>query len=217
MLMHAAWTAVPGLRHGFLGRNDAPGPPWQVDVGGRRVAVAVPRQVHGTHVVPAAPDGERPEADGLVAAPGILVGVLTADCVPVLFVDRARRTAAAVHAGWRGAAAGVLEAGLAALGGRMADVEAAVGPAIGGCCYEVGPEVRDAFAAHTPDVTTTAWNRRGPRWHLDLREAVRHRLLAAGTGDVTVLGPCTRCGTGYHSYRRDGARAGRQISFVGWE
>src|SRR5436190_1010217 len=111
MLTHAPWCGVRGLRHGFLGRADPPGPPWAV---------------------------------------------------------------------------GVLEAALAAIatsGSRVADVEAAIGPAIGGCCYEVGPEVRDAFAARTPDVTSAAWERRGPRWHVDLREAVRARLVAAGVGE----------------------------------
>lgn len=222
MLTHAAWAAVPGLRHGFLDRADRPGPPWEVAVSGEPArVVALPRQVHGTRVVTAASGGERPEADGLAcAAPDGLVGVLTADCLPVLLVDPSRRAAAAVHAGWRGAAAGVLEGGIAhlaaAFGSRPVDLEAAIGPAIGGCCYEVGPEVRDAFAGPTGEVTVPAWERRASRWYVDLREAARRLLLAAGVTRVAVLGPCTRCSPGYHSYRRDGAKAGRQLSFVGW-
>src|SRR2546427_481500 len=127
----------------------------------------------------------------------------------------------AVHAGWRGTAAAVLPAAMehlrAALGARPADLEAVIGPAIAGCCYEVGAEVADAFRARTGDATAPAWTRRESPRHLDLRIAARCLLEAAGVGSVAVLGPCTVCGPGYHSYRRDGARTGRQLSFAGWE
>src|SRR5919198_4233073 len=113
MLTHAAWAGVPSLRHGFLDRAEC-----TAATGGEAVAsvgvplpIAIPRQVHGTRVVTAEPHMEAPEADGLVTArTGFLVGVLTADCAPVLLVDRRRRVAAAVHAGWRGTAAGALQA-----------------------------------------------------------------------------------------------------------
>ena len=85
-----------------------------------------------------------------------------------------------------------------------------------GCCYEIGPEVHAAFRARTGDVTSPAWTRPGSREHVDLRIAARLLLEAAGVGRVEVLGPCTRCDAGYHSFRRDGARTGRQLSFVGW-
>ncbi len=141
--------------------------------------------------------------------------------MPVLLADRRRRVVAAVHAGWRGAAAGVLEATVvhlrAAFGARPADLEAVIGPAVAGCCYEVGAEVAGAFRVRTGDATAPAWTRRGSRRHLDLRIAARCLLEAAGVGSVAVLGPCTVCGPGYHSYRRDGARTGRQLSFAGWE
>lgn len=222
MLTDPAWERVAGLRHGFLGRDGSGGPPWRVVVDGAVLPVATVRQVHGARVVTAVASDDRPEADGVVAGtPGLLVGVLTADCVPILLVDRGRRAAAALHAGWRGAAAGVLAAGLAQLGVASgttpADVEAVIGPAIGGCCYEVGAEVRAAFRARTGDLTAEAWERYGARWHVDLRAAARTLLLTAGVGRVALVGPCTRCDPGYHSYRRDGAGAGRQLSFVGWE
>ena len=195
MLIHAPWTAVPGLRHAFLDRRESAGPA-RVDAagGGGPLPVAIPRQVHGTRVV-------------------------TADCVPVLLVDPARRVAAAVHAGWRGTAAGVLEAALghleAAYGTGPQDLHAAVGPAIGGCCFEIGPEVIDALRARTGELTAAAWLPRPGRWHVDLRQAVRLLLAAAGV-QATMLGPCTACDGRFHSYRRDGAGAGRQLSFVGW-
>jgi YfiH family protein len=149
----------------------------------------------------------------------VLAGVVAADCVPVLLVEPDRRAAAAVHAGWRGAAAGVLEAAverLVAAGARRGALEAAIGPAIGGCCYVVGDEVRAAFAARTGETTVAAWSPHGDRWTVDLRTAVGLLLAAAGVVRVATLGPCTACGPGYYSYRRDGAGTGRQLSFVGW-
>jgi hypothetical protein len=217
MLTHAPWNAVPGLRHGFLdARDSGAGDDWRAALRGLGVdgTLATPRQVHGTYVVEARAD-ERPEADALVASRGgILVGVVTADCVPVLLVDRARRIAAAVHAGWRGMAAGVLEAAAGAVGGRA--IEAAIGPAIGGCCYEVGPEVRAAFVARSGETALPAWHPGPRREHVDLRTAARLLLAAAGVDETCVLGPCTACGGAHHSFRRDGSRAGRQLSFVGW-
>lgn len=224
MLTHAPWQALPGLHHGFLDRLAcASNESWEAVVAraGVPLAIHVPRQVHGTRVLTAPAPGGRPEADGLATvAPGHLVGIVTADCVPVLLVDRARRVAAAVHGGWRGLAAGVLESALQHLqrsfGSSPETLEAALGPAVGGCCYEVGPEVLAAFRARTSVVTRDAWSERRGRAHLDLRLAARLLLEAAGATCVEQLGPCTACTPAYSSYRRDGAGAGRQLSFVGW-
>jgi len=224
VLTHAPWDAVPGLRHGFLGAADCAAAEWEAVLSrvGVRSPLALPHQVHGTRALSVASADARPEADALATAtPGLLVGVVTADCMPVLLVDRRRRVVAAVHAGWRGAAAGVLEAAVehlrGAFGARPADLEAVIGPAIAGCCYEVGDEVVDTFRGRTGDATAPAWTRRGERYVLDLRIAARCLLEAAGVRSMAVLGPCTACGLGYHSYRRDGARTGRQLSFAGWE
>lgn len=223
MLTHAPWSAVPALRHGFLDARECAGATaWEpvVAAAGAPLPVSTPRQVHGTRVAIATPDGARTEADAIVVAgQGRLVGVVTADCVPVLVVSPSQRLAAAVHAGWRGAAAGVLEATVARLGELGAPpstLEAVVGPAIGGCCYQVGPEVRDAFRARTADGTSPAWSERDGRPHVDLRTVARLLLAETGVRTVAVLGPCTACGHGYFSYRRDGAAAGRQLSFIGW-
>jgi len=223
MLTYAPWAAIPGLAHGFLGQTECAGAAaWDAVVAraGVRLPVVTARQVHGTRVATAAP-GPPPEADALISATaGQVVGVVTADCVPVLLIDRRRRVAGAVHAGWRGAAAGVIEAAVAKLGTAFqADapsLEAVVGPAIGACCYEVGEEVLAAFRARVGDGTAPAWSHRDGRLHLDLRAAARLLLRGAGVGRVAVVGPCTACGSGYCSYRRDGAGAGRQLSFVGW-
>ncbi len=224
VLTHGPWAGVPGLRHGFLDRRHQGGASgWMVAVEEADAPrpVTTPRQVHGTRIVTCDPAGGRPEADGLATAtPGQLVGITTADCAPVLLVDAGRRTAAAVHAGWRGAAGGVLEVAVShlgtAFGSKPEDLEAVIGPAVGACCYEVGPEVPAAFEARTGSVTVAAMGIRAGLRYLDLRDAARLLLLAAGVRTVSVLGPCTACGTGYHSFRRDREGAGRQLSFIGW-
>ena len=209
MLVRESWSVIPGLRHGFLSGGVEPSD-----------EVLLARQVHGTRIVTATA-GERPEADGLVTAtPGTFVGVVTADCAPILLVAPHRRVAAAVHAGWRGTAAGIVTAALSHLRAQFDvephDLEASIGPAIGPCCYEVGPEVRAAFRAASGETTAAAWSRRRDRDVLDLRHAIRVLLDAAGVANVSVLGPCTRCSPSYCSYRRDGDAAGRQVSFIGW-
>ena len=209
-LRHPPWITIPGLVHGFLPGRMAPD-----------ASVLLPRQVHGTQVVTADPALELPEADAIVtAASGTTVGVVTADCVPLMLVAPRERVVAAVHAGWRGAAAGIVERALTYLrdgfGVEPASVQAAIGPAIGACCYEVGPEVRAAFRQVSGDTTAVAWTRRDDRDVLDLRRAVQALLEAAGVRDVAILGPCTRCSPAYCSYRRDGSNAGRQVSIIGW-
>ncbi len=223
MLTHEPWTGITDLHHGFLDRAECATVAWRAAVAAAGVPLpsVTAQQVHGTRIVTAhLHRADPPQADGLVAADaGFLVGVVTADCMPVLLLSRARSVAAAVHAGWRGTAAGVLEAAvthLAALGAEPESLEAVIGPAIGPCCYEVGDEVRAAFEARSGQVTAGAWTLRGPRPHLDLRAAARLLLAAQGVRTAVVIGPCTACGTGYASYRRDGAGGGRQLSFIGW-
>jgi YfiH family protein len=169
--------------------------------------------------VTADPDAERPEADGLVTSSATRVGVVTADCVPVLLFAPRRRVVAAVHAGWRGAAAGIVDEALAHLA-RAFDVEpdeieAALGPAIGACCYEVGSEVRDAFVRSSGDTTASAWRPVGDRLMLDLRGAVERLLRRGGVREVATIGPCTLLAE-YCSYRRDGAGCGRPAELIGW-
>jgi YfiH family protein len=226
VLTNPDWDAVPALRHGFLDRGDsmvAGGGDWSRALGAVGIALpaATVRQVHGTRVVVAEPAAEPPEADGIATRErGVAVGVVTADCVPVLLLARATGTVAAVHAGWRGAAAGVLESALgrlrAAFGAAPSDVEVTLGPSIGPCCYRVGVEVQAAFTARTGTITASAWEPAGDRLVLDLRAAARLLLENAGVSSVVSVGPCTQCTPAFASYRRDGADAGRQLSFIGW-
>jgi hypothetical protein len=226
VLTHPGWAGVPGLRHGFLDRTDsaAGDGSWSRAVArlGVTLPVATVRQVHGTRVVTAGNEHDRPEADGVASRRrGLALGIVTADCVPALLLARRHGVVAAVHAGWRGAAGGVLEAALAHLDGEFGveppDVEALLGPSIGPCCYRVGSEVRDTFEARTGATTTAAWTPAGDRLLLDLRLAERLLLEKAGVSSVAVVGPCTACTPTLASYRRDGASAGRQLSFIGWD
>ncbi|MGG5887391.1 peptidoglycan editing factor PgeF [Falsiroseomonas sp. HC035] len=152
-------------------------------------------QVHGVTVADARtpwPEAARPAADALVTDRlGQAIGVLTADCAPVLFADTRAGVVGAAHAGWRGAVAGVLEATLAAmeaLGARRADISAVVGPCIGQASYEVGPDLRDAVLAHQDaDARYFAAGQREDRWQFDLAGYCLARLEAAGTGQASAL------------------------------
>ena len=164
------------------------------------------------------PEGKPPlgEADGLVTTdPGVVLGVLTADCAPVLLADPAARVVGAVHAGWRGLAAGVVEAGVAAMAALGADPAATVGligPAVGGCCYEVGPDVREAVGARYPAALATT---RDGRPALDPAAGAAHALERAGLGQIRVARECTVDLADRHfSHRRDHGRSGRQAGLI---
>jgi YfiH family protein len=173
-------------------------------------------QVHGTAVrrIAAVADereasaGASPsagEADGQATAlRGVATMVMSADCLPVAL--GCAGAVAMVHAGWRGLAAGVLEEGVRAVVelGDGGEIVAVVGPGAGGCCYEVGPEVHEAFGGAHRD---------GRR--IDLRAIARERLLGAGVARVHDVSACTICDERYFSHRREGARAGRQVG-VAW-
>jgi hypothetical protein len=163
----------------------------------------------------AAPEADAPEADALVAfAPGRVCAVLTADCLPVFFCDRAGSRVAVAHAGWRGLAGGVLEATVRALETDPADVLAWLGPAIGPAVYEVGDDVADAFRAPLGADFPGAFTARGERWLLDLYAAARLRLAAVGVQAVYGGGLCTYSDPArFFSHRRDGV-SGRQASLI---
>ncbi|MCC6719946.1 MAG: peptidoglycan editing factor PgeF [Acetobacteraceae bacterium] len=184
-------------------------------------------QVHGAEVVrveaPWAP-GQGPRADAAVTArPGIAIGIVTADCAPVLFADPAAGVVGGAHAGWRGAVAGVLEATVAAmeaLGARRERIAAAVGPCIGQASYEVAADLRDAVLARdAADARFFAGGRRAARWQFDLAGYCGHRLRAAGVGAVDVLGLDTLAEEArFFSHRRrtlaGGGAIGHQLSVV---
>jgi len=171
-------------------------------------------QIHGTlvrRVWRAELRGGQPlpdAADGSATAlPEVGVMALAADCVPIVL--GAPGAVAAVHAGWRGLAAGVIEEGVLALrevsGSEEGEIAAVVGPCAGACCYEVGEEVQEAFQGA---------GRVGARI-LDLRRLARERLLSAGVAHVQDLDICTICDERLFSHRREGSAAGRQAA-IAW-
>jgi YfiH family protein len=185
------------------------------------------KQVHGVAVVTARapwPAGQGPEADGLVTdVKGLAIGVITADCAPVLLHDAAAGVIGAVHAGWRGAAAGVLEqavAAMTALGAVAGRIDAVVGPCIGQDSYEVGPDLRAAVLQGAPDAARFFRPGRPPdRLLFDLPGFCLARLGAAGVGRADALGVDTLAdGERFFSHRRRtlsaGGPIGHQISAI---
>ncbi|MBN8727319.1 MAG: peptidoglycan editing factor PgeF [Xanthomonadales bacterium] len=173
------------------------------------------RQVHGTTVLDAdAPAAGEPEADAAVArAPGRVLAILTADCLPVAFAARDGSMVAAAHAGWRGLAAGVLEATLAAMAIDPGQVLAWLGPAIGAASYEVGAEVRDAFLVHDAAAARAFAPTRPGHWRCDLAALARRRLGAAGIACVHGGGFDTCTDPRFYSYRRE-PRTGRFATLI---
>ncbi len=171
-------------------------------------------QVHGIEVIDADSDVSR-RADAVVTAQSATVCVIqTADCLPVLFADSKASRVAAAHAGWRGLAAGVLEATVQAMDRPAESLIAWFGPAIGVEAFEVGSEVRDAFVAHD-DAAAAAFapNARG-RWQADIYLLARQRLAAIGVDRIYGGGWCTYLDSKrFFSHRRDG-RSGRMATLV---
>lgn len=180
--------------------------------------LATLHQVHSDVVVDAGGrSGCLGDGDALLEnTPGSLVAVKTADCIPILIVDPAHRAMAAVHAGWRGAARKIAIRAIEEMGkkfsSRPQDLHAAIGPGIGKCCYEVGPDVAMQFREYEPtlsDITHPI--------HLDLAEINRRQVARSGvpTNQIYVAGICTMCERDFHSFRRDKQHAGRMLSVVG--
>jgi YfiH family protein len=172
-------------------------------------------QVHGRKVVDADTAGLRPAADASFSRrPGRVCAVMTADCLPVLLCDRAGTAVAAAHAGWRGLAAGVLEASVEAMAVDPGQLLAWLGPAIGAQAFEVGGEVRTAFTAAHARAADAFTVRPNGRWLADIYALARIRLQAAGVGAVYGGGRCT-CSEpdAFFSYRREQV-TGRMASLI---
>ncbi|MBI3558393.1 MAG: peptidoglycan editing factor PgeF [Deltaproteobacteria bacterium] len=226
---------IAGIQHEF----DGPTTPFPE-------ALVRCQQVHGTHLIQVA--GEKADelaalkADGLVSAAKRLVGVQTADCLPVLFAERSGKAVAAVHAGWRGLHKGILTRAVAlfsTLGIEPDQLVAAIGPAIGPCCFEVSQDIVDSFEKDWGQLWKPGnrpWQKSQPPgtiaarspapasandlW-LDLETIARLQLASMGIPDKQIedVGACTYCGPGgLASYRRgthEKTSAGRQWSWIG--
>ena len=221
---------MAGLNVGYGSSDDR-----EAIAGNRRLAIealhpqaelATVHQIHSAEVVVAGhawPQGERPRADGLVTdTPNLLLGILTADCAPVLFADHRAVVVGAAHAGWRGALAGVTDAtieAMEALGARRENIHAAIGPCIAQPSYEVDEAFRARFLAADPDNERFFTSGAAGKEHFDLEAYVVHRLLAAGIGEVEALNLDTYADADrFFSYRRATHRGeadyGRQLSAI---
>jgi YfiH family protein len=180
------------------------------------------KQVHGTDVArvdaPADPAAAEPVADALVTStPGVVLAILTADCLPVVFAAKDGREIAAAHAGWPGLSKGMLDATLDAMRTPAADVLAWIGPAAGPARYEVGEDVFDVFVAHDADAVACFVPTRPHHWLADLPALARRRLIARGMAAADIHGGnlCTISEPArFFSHRRDG-RSGR-IATLAW-
>lgn len=172
------------------------------------------RQVHSARVVELGRDADREADAAFTHAHGQVCAVLTADCLPVLFCDRAGSVVAAAHAGWRGLAGGVLEATVAAMQVPPGEVLAWMGAAIGPQAFEVGDEVRAAFVAQHPAAAAAFVAGAPGKWMADIYALARIRLGAVGVQAVHGGGRCTFSeAESFYSYRRDGV-TGRMASLI---
>lgn len=243
------WDCFDGLVHGFVGRQGGQSQPpyaslnlsyengddtqrvkqnWcdlKLAVGLHDFNVISAKQVHGDAILKVSKETGKQAGigDGLMTdAPNLFLGVMAADCVPILFLEPARRVAAAVHAGWRGTAAGIAVRAVARMKEEYridpSDLHVAMGPSIGPCCYEVGNEVAAQIAANWREEFKRAWRPDGAKGRLDLKAVNEAQLVATGVprGQIQPVGPCTACDVKeFFSYRREG-KTGSQLSFVGW-
>jgi YfiH family protein len=174
-------------------------------------------QVHGDRVLrmtAEVPDGE-PQADAaFTSEPGVVLAIQTADCLPILLCADDGAQIAAIHAGWRGLAGGVIEACVRRLATKPSRLLAWLGPAIAAQSYEVGDEVRGAFLAHAAAAAAAFAETRTGHWRCDLSALARMRLAGLGVERVFGGGFDTFADARFYSYRRDGARSGRMASLV---
>jgi polyphenol oxidase len=245
------WQKYDGLLHGFMGRSGGKsvgryaglnvsyrvGDDNQVvsqNVCDMKLAMGIHdgkivtmQQVHADNIVEVT-DKKMKEAgvaDGMVTAEtGVYLGVLTADCVPLLFIAPRQRLAAAVHAGWRGTLAGIAAKTVEFFSGcydvAAGDLEVALGPSIGVCCYEVNDDVATPLMKKWGALTTPSIAMKDGKPHINLSRLNRDILRAAGVPGTQLyqIGPCTRCAAEeFFSYRREGGETGRQIGVVGWQ
>lgn len=244
-LYRSSVMPTTGVLHGFPERGGGVSPgarsslnlgarwgddPANVDANRRRLAahagydpdaLVVTRHVHGTDVWRVGePLAAEAAFDGLVCdRAGPVLGAFAADCIPLVFADPVARVIGAAHAGWRGTVAGVaarVVARMVECGARAADIRVALGPSIGPCCFEVGPEVAAAFRdalGELPGLVVA-----GPhKDHVDLRVASRAVLERAGVAPPHIDDhpPCTRCHPDrFFSYRRDGQAGGVHMGFI---
>ena len=231
---------IPGLVHAFstrraerndfsLGPADSPNPMIQMNRARFLAAIGAPgwpiiklKQIHSDIVVDVDDTSAASEAvagdAGVTALRGVILAVQTADCVPVLVADIEGRAVAAIHAGWRGTAAGIVKIAVTRIIEKFhidpKSLHAVIGPHIGVCCYEVGEDVVQAM----PDASAVETREEWSKPHVNLASANRRQLIDAGIPEthIETSSLCTKCREDlFHSYRRDGKRMGHLLSVIG--
>jgi purine-nucleoside/S-methyl-5'-thioadenosine phosphorylase / adenosine deaminase len=244
------WEKYGGLLHGFMGRRGGKsvGPygglntsyrvgddpkvvsqnvcDAKLTVGIHDGRIVTMRQVHGDQIIEIKDRSlkEAGEADGMVTGEkDIFLAVLTADCVPILFVAPKYKLVAAVHAGWRGTLAGIAQKMVQCFesqyGAAPSELEVALGPSIGVCCYEVKDDVARPLMKRWGSLTTPSIQAREGKSFVNLRRLNRDILRSSGIPGKQLheVGPCTCCAADeFFSYRRQRSETGRQISLIGW-
>jgi len=228
-VVHAFSTRRAERNDFSLGPADSPNPMIQINRARFLAAIGAPgwpiiklKQIHSGTVIDVGDTSAASEAvpgDAAVTSlSGIIVGVQTADCVPILIADVEARAVAAIHAGWRGTAAQIARATVTRLVQKFkiepTSLRAAIGPHIGVCCYEVGEDVVSAIPYATAIERQADW----PKPHLNLAVANRMQLVEAGISEqhIETSSLCTKCREDlFHSYRRDGKRMGHLLSVIG--
>ncbi|MBM4139695.1 MAG: peptidoglycan editing factor PgeF [Nitrospira sp.] len=226
-----------GVRHFFGTRRHAvhlayevgtPAPAQEIEGVGRSFWILSVKQVHGTDALVvdrALTSSDRFSGgwDALVTDQrGIMVAVRTADCVPVLMHDSKRKIVAAVHAGWRGAVAGIVGKTIAVMESQFGTVpdhvQVSIGPSAGVCCYEVDQTVLDKLPEACPDYQRVVRGQRDGKAHLDLKMLIREQARNAGIqqDSITCVNLCTICHEDlFFSYRREGKVIGTMVSAIG--
>jgi hypothetical protein len=204
-----ALEELPWLEHGFGTRSSSQWPD--------TADLVTLRQIHSDKVLTAEQPRCLGEGDALVTdRPGLTLTIRTADCLPILIADPEKHTIAAIHAGWRGALQGIVPKAVEALqerfGSRSEDLVVVIGPGIGACCFEVGPEVAVQFSGLFPERQDLSG-----RTKIDLVETIRRQLGRNGgrMRQVATSGLCSACRPDlFHSYRRDREAAGRMVTAI---
>jgi YfiH family protein len=185
-------------------------------VGARRLRLL--RQVHGAVIAPSDEPTDLPEADGWAGTPepGELLGILTADCLPVLLCHPQSRVLGLAHAGWRGAVTGIVDQTLKAMGVPAEEMKIALGPSIGACCYQVRDDVAQALGHASPHLK--ACGGEVGTYRLDLSGLVRSQLEAAGVSpdQIDPAHLCTVCRPDLFFSHRGGNASKRMVAFLGW-
>jgi YfiH family protein len=215
-------SKISGVAHGFLNRRFNGNAQDAARCFGLSKIITL-NQIHSGIVFVVKDEfKEEPEQKGdaiISTQRGIGIGVFTADCVPILFVDKSASAVGVVHAGWRGTLSRIAKNTLLEIKKNFriepSELYAVVGPSVGRCCYEVGEDVASLFMDEFKECNGYLFKKINSKYILDLKEANRIALVKEGVKDIEVINICTRCSREFHSYRRDGKGVGKQLSFIG--